>query len=455
MDISRFQLGEEDLKADPVEIFDLMDKLGEGSYGSVHKACYKTTSHIVAVKQVKLDTDLIEIIREIKVLGENDHPNVVRYYGSYLKQDRLWIIMEYCGVGSVSDIMRLRRTPMLEPQIATIFQGTLQGLTYLHNKKTIHRDIKAGNVLVNENGVAKLADFGVAGQLSEEVAKRNTVIGTPFWMAPEVIQESGYDQAADIWSLGITAIEMAEGKPPLSDTHPMRAMFMIPSNPPPELQQPDTFSEKFVNFLKRCLVKKPADRLTSSELLEDPWILEAGPSGRVLGDVIEETFRLYAEVGRCDIEPMSNSGTHNDSGGDMGTMVDSGTMVDAGTMISHSQDDGDFGTMIVNDEDDSSSTMKTNDDSGNDGTYKPAFMRHLEEQDAKGNNGIAQAPQHAKHIPKGPINDLTIEELKERLNDLKQEKQREIDSLRKRYEAKRRPIREAIKAKEENATHAK
>lgn len=459
MDSIRFQLTESDLKKDPVEVFSVLEKLGEGSYGTVHKANYKATNHVVAVKQVPLDTDLIEIIREIKVLGENNHQNVVRYYGSYLKLDKLWIIMEYCGVGSVSDIMRLRRKEMTEPQIATIFAGTIKGLKYLHDKKTIHRDVKAGNVLIEEKrGVAKLADFGVAGQLSEEAQKRNTVIGTPFWMAPEVIREEGYDHRADIWSLGITAIEMAEGKPPLSKSHPMRAMFMIPSNPPPTLEDREKWTDKFHSFLEKCLVKKPDERATAAMLLDDPFITTAGESSVVLADVIDETLNLYDKMGRDPAAhvtaALASSDTNDDA--DCGTMitneVDSGTMI-AGTMITGTMitnddggDGGSFGTMIVNDDDDNDSTMKTT--SADSATYQPAFMRHIAAQDACSPAASDKGPGSAKKIPKGPINELSIDDLRTRLSDLEVEKETEIKALRQRYAAKRKPIEAAIKSKQ-------
>merc|ERR1719483_1479106 len=171
--------------------------------------------------------------------------------------------------GSVSDIMRLRKKTLTEEEIATVLSDTLKGLEYLHLRKKIHRDIKAGNILLNNEGHAKLADFGVAGQLTDTMAKRNTVIGTPFWMAPEVIQEIGYDCVADIWSLGITALEMAEGKPPYGDIHPMRAIFMIPTKPPPSFRKPDKWSPAFIEFVSRCLVKNPDSRATASELLRD------------------------------------------------------------------------------------------------------------------------------------------------------------------------------------------
>ncbi|XP_026520818.1 serine/threonine-protein kinase 4 isoform X2 [Notechis scutatus] len=216
------KLDEDSLTKQPEEVFDVLEKLGEGSYGSVFKAIHKETGQVVAIKQVPVESDLQEIIKEISIMQQCDSPHVVKYYGSYFKNTDLWIVMEYCGAGSVSDIIRLRNKTLMEDEISTIMQSTLKGLEYLHFMRKIHRDIKAGNILLNTEGHAKLADFGVAGQLTDTMAKRNTVIGTPFWMAPEVIQEIGYNCLADIWSLGITAIEMAEGKPPYADIHPMR-----------------------------------------------------------------------------------------------------------------------------------------------------------------------------------------------------------------------------------------
>lgn len=198
------------------------------------------------------------------------------------KKTNLKIVMEYCGAGSISDIMRARRKPLSEQEISAVLRDTLKGLQYLHDLKKIHRDIKvrncfflkkklyfqAGNILLNTDGIAKLADFGVAGQLTDTMAKRNTVIGTPFWMAPEVIEEIGYDTKADIWSLGITAIEMAEGRPPYSDIHPMRAIFMIPTKPPPTFKKPEEWSSEFNDFIRSCLIKKPEERKTALRLCE-------------------------------------------------------------------------------------------------------------------------------------------------------------------------------------------
>merc|ERR1719385_225325 len=284
-------LDEASLTRQPEEVFDIISKLGEGSYGSVYKALHKDSKQVLAIKQVPVDTDLQEIIKEISIMQQCDSPYVVKYYGSYFKNTDLWIVMEYCGAGSVSDIMRLRKKTLTEEEIATVLSDTLKGLEYLHVRKKIHRDIKAGNILLNSEGHAKLADFGVAGQLTDTMAKRNTVIGTPFWMAPEVIQEIGYDCVADIWSLGITSLEMAEGKAPYGEIHPMRAIFMIPTKPPPSFQEPDKWSSQFIDFVSRCLVKKSEERATASELLQHDFIKNAGPSGN-LSDMIQEAADL-------------------------------------------------------------------------------------------------------------------------------------------------------------------
>ncbi|XP_077788954.1 serine/threonine-protein kinase 3 isoform X4 [Podarcis muralis] len=288
------KLSEDSLTKQPEEVFDVLEKLGEGSYGSVFKAIHKESGQVVAIKQVPVESDLQEIIKEISIMQQCDSPYVVKYYGSYFKNTDLWIVMEYCGAGSVSDIIRLRNKTLTEDEIATILKSTLKGLEYLHFMRKIHRDIKAGNILLNTEGHAKLADFGVAGQLTDTMAKRNTVIGTPFWMAPEVIQEIGYNCVADIWSLGITSIEMAEGKPPYADIHPMRAIFMIPTNPPPTFRKPELWSDEFTDFVKKCLVKNPEQRATATQLLQHPFIKNAKPVS-ILRDLITEAMEIKAK----------------------------------------------------------------------------------------------------------------------------------------------------------------
>ncbi|ORX83172.1 serine/threonine kinase 3 [Anaeromyces robustus] len=286
---------EEELNGNPDDLFTFIGKIGEGSYGSVYKAIHKRTSEIVSIKVVPIEDDYNDIIKEINFMKSIICPQVVRFYGSFIKEDiELWIVMEYCAAGSVSDIMRLRKQTLTEEQIAVIIKSTLQGLVYMHSHMKIHRDIKAGNILLNAKGEAKLADFGVSGQLSDSTAKRNTVIGTPYWMAPEVIQENGYGVSADIWSLGITCIEMAQGHPPYNNIHPMRAIFVIPARPPPKLEHPEKFSEDFNNFIALCLVKKPEERMTATQLLDTPFMKKA-QSEVILEGIVNEAIDLISQ----------------------------------------------------------------------------------------------------------------------------------------------------------------
>ncbi|KAL4617026.1 serine/threonine-protein kinase 3 [Arapaima gigas] len=392
------KLSEDSLTKQPEEVFDVLEKLGEGSYGSVYKAIHKESGQVVAIKQVPVESDLQEIIKEISIMQQCDSPYVVKYYGSYFKNTDLWIVMEYCGAGSVSDIIRLRNKTLTEDEIATILKSTLKGLEYLHFMRKIHRDIKAGNILLNTEGHAKLADFGVAGQLTDTMAKRNTVIGTPFWMAPEVIQEIGYNCVADIWSLGITSIEMAEGKPPYADIHPMRAIFMIPTNPPPTFRKPELWSDEFTDFVKKCLVKNPEQRATATQLLQHSFIKNAKPVS-ILRDLIAEAMEIKAkrhqeqqreleeDEENSEDEVEVDSHTMVKSGSESaGTMRATGTMSDgAQTMIEHGSTmlESNLGTMVINsdDEEEEDSTMKRNATSQQ--AQRPAFMDYFDKQDSK------------------------------------------------------------------------
>uniref|UniRef100_A0A665UAH7 non-specific serine/threonine protein kinase n=1 Tax=Echeneis naucrates TaxID=173247 RepID=A0A665UAH7_ECHNA len=465
------KLSEDSLTKQPEEVFDILEKLGEGSYGCVFKANFKETGEIVAIKQVPVESDLQEIIKEISIMQQCNSPHVVRYYGSYFKNTDLWIVMEYCGAGSVSDIIRIRNKTLTEEEIASILQATLKGLEYLHFMRKIHRDIKAGNILLNSEGQAKLADFGVAGQLTDTMAKRNTVIGTPFWMAPEVIQEIGYNCVADIWSLGITAIEMAEGKPPYADIHPMRAIFMIPTNPPPTFRNPNLWSSAFQDFVSQCLVKNPENRATATQLLQHPFIKAPRPSSilrALITDAMEIKLKRQEEAEQREQDADDDDNSDEDEV-DQGTMVragtgDSGTIRAAGslsgttrTMIEH-DDTGtmqsQLGTMVINSDDEDEEidgTMKRRDETMQ--PAKPSFLEYFEQKEKEANSdggGRGENNADNRKMPGGgdlEVSTWSVEELRHRLASLDPQMEQEIEEIRQRYQAKRQPIIDAIEAK--------
>ncbi|KAL5963260.1 Germinal center kinase 1, partial [Taenia solium] len=297
---------------DPETLYDVNERIGRGAFGEVFKGIDKRSLRPVAIKRIDLEEaldELEDIQQEISILSQCDSPYITKYYGSYLKGTKLWIIMEFMGGGSALEIRKAVRID--EPNIATILHEVLMGLAYLHGEGKLHRDIKAANILLSDKGEVKLADFGVAGQLTKTTKKRVTFVGTPFWMAPEVIRVSSYDHKADIWSLGITAIELAEGAPPHSDVHPMRVLLDIPRNPPPKL--PERYSSNFRDFVQCCLVQRPENRYSAQELLKHPFVKKTRKTA-YLQELIE-AYRAAQVSGTSDEDDNdSDTGTTRERG---------------------------------------------------------------------------------------------------------------------------------------------
>ncbi|XP_018596718.1 TRAF2 and NCK-interacting protein kinase-like isoform X3 [Scleropages formosus] len=313
-------LDEIDLSAlrDPAGIFELVELVGNGTYGQVYKGRHVKTGQLAAIKVMDVTGDEEEEIKqEINMLKKySHHRNIATYYGAFIKKnppgidDQLWLVMEFCGAGSVTDLIKnTKGNSLKEEWTAYICREILRGLTHLHQHKVIHRDIKGQNVLLTENAEVKLVDFGVSAQLDRTVGRRNTFIGTPYWMAPEVIAcdenpDATYDFKSDLWSLGITAIEMAEGAPPLCDMHPMRALFLIPRNPAPRLKS-KKWSKKFQSFIEACLVKNHGQRPSTEQLLKHPFIRDLTNERQVriqLKDHIDRTKKKRGEKDETEYE---------------------------------------------------------------------------------------------------------------------------------------------------------
>ncbi|XP_049990522.1 mitogen-activated protein kinase kinase kinase kinase 4 isoform X20 [Chionomys nivalis] len=303
---------------DPAGIFELVEVVGNGTYGQVYKGRHVKTGQLAAIKVMDVTEDEEEEIKlEINMLKKySHHRNIATYYGAFIKKsppghdDQLWLVMEFCGAGSITDLVKnTKGNTLKEDWIAYISREILRGLAHLHVHHVIHRDIKGQNVLLTENAEVKLVDFGVSAQLDRTVGRRNTFIGTPYWMAPEVIAcdenpDATYDYRSDLWSCGITAIEMAEGAPPLCDMHPMRALFLIPRNPPPRLKS-KKWSKKFFSFIEGCLVKNYMQRPSTEQLLKHPFIRDQPNERQVriqLKDHIDRTRKKRGEKDETEYE---------------------------------------------------------------------------------------------------------------------------------------------------------
>ncbi len=334
---------------DPTVRFEFVSKVGEGSYGAVYKAIDKTDGMIVAVKILELpdEKESADLRKEINFLRQCSSPYIVAYRGAFVRGSKIWIVMEYCGAGSLSDIMAICDVTFEEFYISAIMKQCLRGLDYLHKTKKLHRDIKSGNILLTHDGMCKLADFGVSAELANTLAKAGTMIGTPYFMAPEVLQSKAYDGKADIWSLGITAYELAVGQPPHADVHPMRAIFIIPTAPPPTLPDPESFSPEFKDFIRVCLQVDPANRPSAAQLLDHPFI-KPSQEHAVVKTLVEEVRKIIEEYRDAEAREQQElkinapgAGNILDNGGH-GSAASGPTMVNnSGTMVG-----GSTGTMV-------------------------------------------------------------------------------------------------------------
>ncbi|XP_035234444.1 serine/threonine-protein kinase TAO3 isoform X1 [Anguilla anguilla] len=292
-------------KDDPEEVFCDLHEIGHGSFGAVYFARNAYSNEVVAIKKMSYNGKQTtekwqDIIKEVKFLVQLRNPNTIEYKGCYLKDNTAWLVMEYC-LGSASDLLEVHKKPLQEVEIAAITHGALQGLAYLHSRNMIHRDVKAGNILLTEPGQVKLADFGSASIASPA----NSFVGTPYWMAPEVIlamDEGQYEGKVDIWSLGITCIELAERKPPLFNMNAMSALYHIAQNDSPTLQS-NEWSDAFRSFVDYCLLKIPQDRPSSAELLRHDFVRRERPP-RVLIELIQRTKDAVRELDNLQYRKM-------------------------------------------------------------------------------------------------------------------------------------------------------
>lgn len=264
-------------KEDPNLIYKNKKKIGEGAAGEVYLATHSKTSEKIAIKIMPLNNQNMKLlVTEIGIMKTSSHPNIVKYIDSYLVGEHIWVVMEYMGRGCLTEVLeQFEYVQMDERQIACVCLNTLKGLQYIHSLRRIHRDIKSDNILIGSEGEVKLADFGYAAQLTQDKQKRNTIVGTPYWMAPELIRGQNYDIKVDIWSLGIMAMEMAEGEPPYMEFPPLRALFLITTKGIPDLKEPQKWSSEFKDFIKKCLDKEPHSRADADKMLKHPFLKKA------------------------------------------------------------------------------------------------------------------------------------------------------------------------------------
>ena len=277
---------------DPETEFDLIELVGQGNYGRVYKAIHKKTGKIYSAKIAYIEkaNEVESFKKEINILSQCNNQYIVHYYGSYIKGHQIWIILEFCDGGSLYELIKILPRNLNEEEIASLIHMILKGLIFLHENKKIHRDIKSENILLTHEGIAKLADFGVSTQLMHSFSKKITKIGTPFYMSPEVIMQNKYDYKCDIWSLGITSIEMAEGEPPFSKVKGYWVLKKIITHPPKGLKNKEKWSKEFNDFVEKCLIYEPEKRPSAKELLEHPFIIKYNRGNKLIAELINNSM---------------------------------------------------------------------------------------------------------------------------------------------------------------------
>jgi len=271
-------------------------KIGEGAAGEVFLANHGKSKEKFAIKKMPLNAQNVKLLTsEIHIMKESDHKNIVAYKDSFRVDSQLWVVMEYMGGGCLTEILeQFDYCQMNEGHIAWVCKETLKGLKYIHSLHRIHRDIKSDNMLLSSKGDVKIADFGYAAQLTQKKDRRNTIVGTPYWMAPELIRGQNYDTKVDIWSLGIMIMEMAEGEPPYMEFPPLRALFLITTKGIPDLKEPEKWTKEFRDFVGKALEKDPEKRPSAVEMLKHPW-LKSACTGEELLKLIQEARKEAQE----------------------------------------------------------------------------------------------------------------------------------------------------------------
>ena len=357
---------------DPEKLFEILEKLGQGNYGIVYKVMKKSTKEIFAAKiSTILKSNLENFKKEINVLKQCNSPYIIKYHNSYLKNNKIWIIIEYCDCGSVLDLMRITNKYLNEEEISSIIQMVLKGLIFLHDQKKIHRDIKAGNILLTKEGYAKLGDFGVSAQLMHSFSKKISKIGTPYWMSPEVISQNSYDSKCDIWSLGITCIEMAEGEPPYSEIRTFLVMKKIISNPPKGLTNPKLWSKDFNDFVSLCLTFDPLKRPSAKNLIKHSFICKYNRGNKVIEELINNSIDEIKEYRERMMENDNSNYEDNNEISEKDSLENYDNENESNSVICKENEEVDLRTMINNEDDNMGSVIiKSDDNDDNDNEKK-------------------------------------------------------------------------------------